>query len=165
MMFRTLVNKAKKILIDTEQIDEKFYAEVMDELINGFKDKGLLGKAIAQSNGNISKVDSIYIKLRARVLEEKFYTQNRIEKNNIINQQNIIINIIKKYEDGYFHELFRDEIKDKGFTRPWYAHKTRLFKNNIEYYTKLDTENMKFIIVSSEGNVIQDFSLLPKLIL
>ena len=158
-MFEILINKAKLLLTTTGRTNERFYADVMDELTNGFKDKALVGKTIVQSNGNISKSDSIYIELRAKKLQEIHQTQNKIEKNNLIKQQHTFSIIRKKYENGYFHELFSDDIKDKGFTTPWYAHESRLFKNDIEYYTKLDTEEMKFLIINSQGDIIQHFNL------
>ncbi len=66
-----IVGTGKKIVDDTEQIDDKFYGYVMDELAQDFKDQALVGKAIAQSNGDKEKLDSIYMRLRAKALQEE----------------------------------------------------------------------------------------------
>jgi len=151
-----LINQGKAAIDETEQIDEHFYAEVMDELSQGFKDKALVGKAIAQCDGNEGKFDSIYMKLRAKALQEKNQLHNKITKTGVISQQKKFAKIRKDYQNGYFHDLYRDEIKQKGFTSPWYA-PNRLFSHDVEFYTKLDLEKMRFLIVDSKGNVIQSF--------
>jgi len=158
-MFGKVVNKFKKAIDSTEQIDDIFYAKVMDELSNGYKDKALVGKAIAQSDGNEAKFDSIYIKLRAQYLQEKKEQEQKIEIVDTNTHHDKLNNARKQYNNGYFHNLFREDIKQKGFTSPWYA-PNHLFKNNIEYYTKLDLEEMKFLIVSPRGEVLHSFKFI-----
>jgi hypothetical protein len=121
-----LVGTGRKIIDETEQINDCFYAQVMDELSEGYKDKALVGKAIAQSNGNEAKFDSIYIKLRAKSLQDTYQLTTKIINTKAISQQNKLSKIKEKYQNGYFHDLYRDEIKQLGFTSPWYA-PNRLF--------------------------------------
>ncbi len=155
-MFGNIVNKLKKSVDETEQIADHFYAQVMDEISDGYKDKALVGKAIAQSDGTEAKFDAIYVKLRAKSLQDEQEQKNKIRKVEAISYQDKLENARGKYNEGYFHNLFRENINQKGFTSPWYA-PNHLFKNDIEYYTKLDLEEMKFLIVSPGGKVIHSF--------
>ena len=146
-MFGNIMKKLNKITDDTEQIDDRFYAEVMDEISKDFKDKAAVGKAIAQSDGNESKLDSIYITIRAKALQE----QHRIEKNY---KKSLELehrsNIDAKYSNGYFHKLFKDEIKKNGFL----IYPEALRKNGIKYMTKIDYKNMDFLIVNKKDEVL-----------
>ncbi len=51
----------------------------MEELENGFKDKGINGKSIAMTAGDEAKANSIYIELRAKMLQDE-YIQELQEK-------------------------------------------------------------------------------------
>ena len=73
-MLKEIVNKVKLAFDNTEEIneiDEKYFAQVMKEIKDGYKEDGLKGKPIVMSGGDESKVDSIYIKLRAEYLQDK----------------------------------------------------------------------------------------------
>ncbi len=72
MFLKNLVKKAKTAVDTTEEIDNHFFGQVMEEIENGFKDKNLHGKAIAMSGGDEAKTNSIYIELRAKALQEEY---------------------------------------------------------------------------------------------
>ena len=155
-MFGNILSKAKKAVDETEQIDDRFYAEVIDELSNGYKDKALVGKAIAQSDGNEGKFDSIYMKLRASALQEGYLRERTIKK--IGNKKGLEERerIEQQYKNGDFHKLFKKKIQQKGFKSHWY-NEFSLIKDEIEHYTKLDFKNKQFLIVDPDGKVIESF--------
>ena len=70
-MLKNMVNKVKSALDNTEEIEEKFFAEVMKEIKDGYKEEGLEGKSIAMSGGDNDKANSIYVQLRAEYLQNK----------------------------------------------------------------------------------------------
>ncbi len=86
-MLKGLVKKFKSAVDDTEEIDEEFFAQVMKEIKDGYKEEGLEGKSIAMSGGEEKKANSIYMRLRAEALQEKddqkkanyIYVQSRAE--------------------------------------------------------------------------------------
>ncbi len=167
-MVRNIANKLKKSLDDTEQIDDRFYAEVMDELNQGFKDKAAVGKAIAQCDGDESKFNSIYMKIRASTLQEQsliYQEQTKAEdenmeimKNREINQKNILkMEIDLKHTSGYFYKIFQDEIKENGFTRSWLPNST-FKKDGSRYTTRIDYIHMNYIIVNKKGEDVYSFN-------
>ena len=62
---------------EVEGIGERFFAEVMEEMKKGFKDAGINGKAIALSGGDDAKANAIYVELRAKALQEKYFEELR----------------------------------------------------------------------------------------
>ena len=68
-----LNNKLKGI--KGREREEIFYEIVLTELEKGYKKKGLLSRAIADSEGDKSKVESIYIKYRVQSLEDEITTK------------------------------------------------------------------------------------------
>ncbi len=158
-----LWGEGKKIVDDTEQIDDRFYADVIDELSKGYKDKALVGKAIAQSDGNKARFDSIYMKLRARALQEEFVEQPQEQEQKKIvlkfqakEKQKLVSKINKLYSSGYFLYLFKDKIREKGFTVTWYSNYT-LKKDGHKYYTGVNYNNMDFIIKDTKGKIVHIF--------
>ena len=75
-MLKELVKKFKSAVDDTEEIEEKYFAEVMKEIKDGYKEEGLEGKSIAMSGGDTNKANSIYMQLRAEYLQEKAVLEN-----------------------------------------------------------------------------------------
>ncbi|SVE34310.1 uncharacterized protein METZ01_LOCUS487164 [marine metagenome] len=63
--------------------EEALYQRVFEELEEGIKFKGLWAKAYAKSNGDIDRVESIYIDLRVDSLrnEDKYEAQRIAYKN------------------------------------------------------------------------------------
>ena len=80
MFFKKVIKKAESIMDTAEDIDDCFFAEVMDELSDGYKEKGIYGKSIAMCAGDEAKINSIYIKLRAKSLEEEYKKIEDIKK-------------------------------------------------------------------------------------
>ncbi len=74
------MKKANKAVSDpTEGVSDHFFAEVMEEMKKGFKDKGINGKAIALSGGDDAKANAIYVELRAKALQEKYIESQTAE--------------------------------------------------------------------------------------
>jgi hypothetical protein len=158
-MFGNVLNKLKKSVDETEQIDEQFYAQVMDELSEGYKDKALVGKAIAQSNGNESKFDSLYVKLRAKSLQDTYLLNEQIIENERIIQNQRFASIRKKHADGYFHHMLSQEIIAKGYSIPVFAYANTFKKGREKYRGKIDYETMKYILVGKDGKIAEIFEL------
>jgi len=139
MFLKNLVRKIKSANDETEEIDNKYFAEVMDEIDRGFKDKGIKGKAIAISGGDDKKANALYIQMRAEFLQEKAYSvhilslqqkkkdeESRIiQKNkNVHTKDELYQALIKLKNKGAWHfvELYKNELKEDGFTKaPWYS--------------------------------------------
>ncbi len=158
-MFGELIGKAKKVVDETEQIDECFYAEVIDELVQGYKDKGLVGKAIAQADGNEGKFDSIYMKLRAKALQEKAIQSMKLEQTIHLldkkKQENIKSSIKERLEEGYFVKLFDEEIENKGYTKAFLGGKNIFKKSGKSYTGKVDYKRMRYVL-ANENNEYED---------
>ncbi len=159
-MLGNMIGGIKGLFDDTEQIDDQFYAEVADELDRGYKDKAAYAKSIAQSEGDEAKATSLYIKIRAEALQEEYRQRNEVarigRKKQQQNRQQLASDIAKRYQDGYFHNLFKDEIMQKGFTSTWYA-KHILKKDGMEYRTGIDFDNMDFFIKDKKNKIIHRF--------
>jgi len=69
--------------------EEIFYEIVLTEIEKGYKKKGLLAKALADCDGDQSKVESIYIKLRVQSLKDDIAikAENEQLKINRINER------------------------------------------------------------------------------
>ncbi len=160
-----LVGAGKKIVDDTEQIDSRFYAEVMDEISQGFKDKAAVGKAIAQSDGNEAKFDSLYVKIRAQALQEQFMIRQETleieEEHKESLERALCTNLINKHIKGHFHILFKDELKKNGFKVTFFSlnYTSCLRKDGHTYFSEIDCNNMDFIIKDSNGKIMHKFHI------
>ena len=150
MFLKNLMNKAKNIVDETEQIDDHFYAQVMDELAQGFKDKGLVGKAIAQCDGQEGKFDSIYMKLRAKDLQDKF--KQSLQQKSISSDKTLLT---KKYKQGYFEQLFKNEIKVQGYYSAEVGDIHDFIKDQKEYRGKIDSHEMIYYL-EDDNNEYED---------
>ena len=156
-MLKGLVKKFKSAVDDTEEIDEKFFAEVMKEVKDGYKEEGLEGKSIAMSGGDTDKANSIYMQLRAEYLQNKEVLDRVIA----IRKKKLISDISTQHNSRYFHKLFKNEIKQKGFSTPWF-NSFDFTKDGITYYTKIDFDHMDFLIIDKKGNTIHRFHFEPQ---
>ncbi len=86
MFLKNLIKKAKTAVDTTEEIDNHFFAQVMEEIEKGFRDKGLHGKAIALSGGDDAKANAIYVELRAKALQEKYIESQTAEHDQNANE-------------------------------------------------------------------------------
>ncbi len=161
-----LWGEGRAVVDETEQIDDRFYAEVMDELSQGFKDKSAVGKAIAQSDGNEARFDSIYMKLRARALQEEFIKKDkfRLEQQQIeqIEQELLISSIRTKYKKGLFERHFKDKIKSYGYTHPFLGPPNYFKKDGKWFHGKIDYKTMNYILVDEHEKVMNMFKFDPK---
>jgi len=165
-MFGNIINKLKKSVDETEQIADHFYAQVMDEISDGYKDKGLVGKAIAQSDGNEAKFDAIYIKLRAKALQNVFLRNSQAQKEqqymDEIEQNELNISIKKRYLEGHFHHMFNQEIHAKGYTIPFLANNNTFRRNGQTYKGEIDYKTMHYILVDKQKRVMDKFKFQEK---
>ncbi len=159
-MFSKLLKKIKNIINKTEQIDEQFYAKVMDELSVGFRDKALAGKAIAQSEGYEEKFHSIYIKLRAKYLQEEHIWEEQKKALEIKEQKELQYSIKKRLAEGYFEKLFKEEIKKCGYKKVPLS-KNKFIKDNKRYYGKIDYEKNKYVLVDENNKYTDGFAFEP----
>jgi hypothetical protein len=79
-----VVFKSSRSEKSTERlIEEKIYAQVVNELSQGQKRDGLWGKALADSDGVEDKAKSLYIKYRVQsIIDEMVVAQEEQTKNN-----------------------------------------------------------------------------------
>ena len=161
-MFGKLISKVKSSIDETEQIDECFYAQVMDELSEGYKDKALVGKAIAQSDGNKEKFNSIYIKLRAKTLqEETIKTNKELQQQKKITyekEKTLKYSIQKRLSEGYFEHLFKKEIQDLGYKIKFGLGYNNYKKDGKNYYGKVNYKTMKYVLANEENKYFDSFS-------
>lgn len=162
-MFGNILKKINKVVDETEQIDDRFYAEVIDELGQGFKDKAAVGKAIAQCDGDGTKFDSLYMKIRASALKDKYLLDSkkkRLEQKIEQEKYNSFKSNIKfRYQQGYFEKLFKNEIKNLGYSRPFLLHGTHDFKKNDKNYIgKINYEKMKYVLADENNEYVDSFS-------
>ena len=59
----------------TKNIDGKYFEQAMKEIEEGYKDKGLEGKAFVLSEGDTEKAKVLYLKLRAEALQNNAQAQ------------------------------------------------------------------------------------------
>jgi hypothetical protein len=66
-----LFSNFKRNIAASRLLEERLYAQVLDELERGIKRQGLWAKAIANSDGVESKAKSIYIKYRLQSMKDE----------------------------------------------------------------------------------------------
>ena len=102
-LIETIIHKIKGI--SSRRREEFIYSAVMDEIAKGQKSSGLWGKALAESDGNINKAESTYLKLRAQSLQDEIniYLREEKDKESIaqkpegMSSQNNVTSIKKDY--------------------------------------------------------------------
>ena len=77
-IFKKINNKLKGK--EGRKREEIVYEMVIAELEKGYKNKGLLAKALADSGGEKSKAESIYIKYRVQSLKDEIETKEENEQ-------------------------------------------------------------------------------------
>jgi hypothetical protein len=140
MFFANIINKLKTTVDETEQIEDRFYAQVANELERGLKDKAAYAKSIAQSKGNDAEAKSLYIKIRAKTLQKEF------EKNS---------DIYQLFYSGYFNDVFKERFKENGFKTT--TNYDILEKYGRFFFTKINADKMEYIITDEEGNIVKKF--------
>ena len=77
-IFKKLNNKLKGK--EGRKREEILYEMVIAELEKGYKNKGLLAKALSDCGGEKSKAESIYIKYRVQSLKDEIETKEENEQ-------------------------------------------------------------------------------------
>jgi hypothetical protein len=75
---KQIINKLKGK--EGRKREEEIYAMVLNEIERGKKQKGLWAKAIAESEGNKSKIQSLYIQFRVQSIEDEMEILNEAEE-------------------------------------------------------------------------------------
>jgi len=70
--------KAKRAAVLSRLAEETLYAAVLDELTRGIRRDGLWGKALADSDGDRAKAESLYIRYRARSMRDELEIANQL---------------------------------------------------------------------------------------
>ncbi len=164
----------KKKVIQDRATDEVLYEYVLNEIEKGIKVRGLWAKAMANSDGIESKTQSIYMKYRVQSIKDAF-TLLQIEYNNYSKNKlfayisNELFNVAERRQeeqlqkdmheswiDGEFNETYKEKLKEKGFTLSSYSN-TVLKKNGMEWNTKIDYDNMLFLVIDPDGKIAHQF--------
>ncbi len=155
MFFKKVIKKAESLMDTVEDIDEHFFAEVMDEISDGYKDKGIYGKSIAMCAGDEAKINSLYIKLRAKALQEE-YKKEQIEVSRVNNllikmeheleKEEIEKNnrIFEMAKQGHLPEKIKDRIIEDGYT--FISNKFVRKNNTFDDYRVVTTESGVFLL-------------------
>tara|TARA_Y100000816_G_scaffold64335_1_gene42600 strand:- start:240 stop:683 length:444 start_codon:yes stop_codon:yes gene_type:complete len=103
------VNSAKARLLE-----EKLYAQVVEEVAQGYRRDGLWAKAQQESDGSLDKTKSIYIKLRVQSIKDEM----EIEADEIsmeFHRKNFEEEDRKKAEKESKFREFKNILKKKGY--------------------------------------------------
>ena len=166
-MFNSILDKYKESVCETEkieQIDDRFYTQVADELERDFKDKGTHVKSIAEAKGDKDKVESIYIRLRAKALHDDFYQKVMLEnlkkEKGKHNQQKSETILFKERYTIFKH--FQKEIINKGFNKPWYLPYNE-YKKNGTYYIGYLYPSLKLQLLDKNKKMALNLDIKPYL--
>ena len=164
-MFENILKKINKVIDATEQVDDRFYAEVMDEISRGFKDQALVGKAIAQADKIDKNYDSIYVKLRASLLQDKYIKEKKANQQQQQikhkKQKKLNYSIQIRFNDGYFSTMFSKEIESKGYITSIFSGVNDFKKLRKKYHGEIDYKTMCYVIVSEQGEIMETFKFEP----
>lgn len=144
------VTKAESTVANTTneqdiEIDDEVYEQALLEIEENRKVKGTWAKALAKSDGDLSKTEALYIKYRTHAIieEEKKITQYKTDLENgrlLRSMKNILL------KDGYYQ----------------YSNKTVYvlgLKGKITYEVMLDTEKMLLSILGNNGKPVVSYPL------
>ena len=152
-MFEKILKTIKKKVDETEYIDNIYYAKVMDELEQGFRDKALVGKALAKAQGDEGRFNSIYIRLRAEALQER---SNRIIKNTPTP-----LELARKDKKGYFQKYFERDLEKMGYRHPFYESTNTWIKDGNSYEAEFDTGDMSYKLYDEDENLVLSLKYNP----
>lgn len=127
------------------EIDDEVYKQALLEIEENRKVKGTWAKALAKSDGDLSKTEALYIKYRTHAIieEEKKITQYKTDLENgrlLKSMKNILL------KDGYYQ----------------YSNKTVYtlgFKEKTTYEVMLDTDKMLLSILGKNGKPVVSYPL------
>ena len=185
MFINNLIKKTKSVVDRTKDIDKKFFAQVMDEIENGVKDKGCEGKSIAMSSGDEAKANSLYIEIRAKEIKENFLNKQRLlitqaeerkkknqlskvlqERNKSHKEEEIthyLRTVLRTKGFNYVLDLYKDELASHGLTRtPWYS-PYHLKNSNSKFAVRIYEIERELKIIDKNNKIVLSFNLLDKL--
>ncbi len=165
MHFDDILDKFKQDNCETEQVEDRFYTRVADELEKNYRDKGTYVKSIAESKGDKDKLESIYIRLRAKALQEAFYHKAMLDiqkQEKEKGKQEKLHSAILKMEKKIFKQ-FDYEIINKGFEKPWYYRYDRYSKNGKSYRGYI-FQSFKIKLLDKDENIALELDIKPYLI-
>lgn len=136
----------KKAIIDRSN-DELLYEYVLEELESNIKIKGLWAKAYANSNGNESSIEPLYMKYRVQSIEDAFSIL-QISYNEYKREQ--LFNFIK---NKLFYEVENIPLDNATKTLPSKACKILLTECTIN--NKYIKENGKIYTLTKDGLVLE----------
>ena len=170
MFIQSLIKKVKSVVDTAKDIDKNFFAQVMEEIESGFKDKGCEGKAIAMSNGDDEKANSLYIEIRAKELHENFLNEQRELMVKAEKQKKFLkqveqkkTNYIRDKGFNYFIDLYKGEFEANGFTKNSIFSVYHLKKGNSKFAVRLYAKQRELRIVDKNNETVLTFNLLDNL--
>ena len=165
-----MFNFIKKKLIDNRIQDELLFEYVMEEMESGTVIKGLYAKAIAYSNGDKAKIDSLYMQYRVQSILDYFSTikinHEELSKNKLFdyikngnknfNLQEKEVRIEKKEQKSSFEiakEEYLKNYNDRKSEKKEYLNSNN--KDTSECEIKLENflKKEKLIIISKINNL------------
>ena len=78
-----LLNRYKKHSVMRRVVETQLYEFVMDEIAQGVKQKGIWGQAMVGCDGDATKAEAAYIRLRVQSLKDFIKLGNIIENENL----------------------------------------------------------------------------------
>ena len=74
-----LFNRYRKNSVMSRMVETQLYEFVMDEIAEGEKQKGIWGQAMVECEGDTTKAEAAYIRLRVQALKDIITLGNIIE--------------------------------------------------------------------------------------
>lgn len=192
MFFKNIIKKAKETidsaLDSTEEVDNHFFAKVIEEIEKGFKDKGLEGKAIAMTGGDKKKADSQYMQMRAEALQEEFIEDQEevirekesaklsleAEEKRIKEEKQkafandkvsrIINQLVSGKSTKYFLNLYKNELEDEGYNQTSFFSTGDLEKDGAVYWYMVSSKDKTLTIIDAYGKSVITYNLEDKIL-
>jgi len=169
-----MFNFIKKAVIANRVEESILYEYVLDELDEGFKVRGLWGKALAMSDGDINKANSLYLQYRVQNIRDTFISlkiaYEELTKNQIKNQITKLKSDVVIIQDKLDRSIDKNELEYERISCPHCSSTTYLNNNNCfkcnKNLRKIDQDlinqyenhnNKKFIIKNKIEKEILDY--------
>ncbi len=153
MFFNNILDKYKESVCDTEQeeqIEDQFYTQVANELEREYRDKGTQVKSIAVSRGNGVILESTYIQLRAKALQDEYYQKLMHENLKQEDKKKLLWDSRVK-----IFKHIKNELSDNGFKNRWYDAYNKFYKSNKVYIGELDTDAKLKLFENNENTAFK----------
>lgn len=154
-------HKTSKEEISNDIDEDSIYEQVMIEIEDDNKVKSTWAKALAQSEGNKDKTISLYIKYRTEnIMSElrKIHAEkkDKVQKEDTSESKQYVM---RYFEQGYFNNLFKNELKNKNYQVESYNRLTKKIDASKyeRYSTFVDYEKCLFFIIDKKGKIVDTF--------